>query len=102
MEFNKDWKIGRLLKETNNILDLSPKYAKNPDDAERSFKQILGGISSVIQGISELRNAYGSGHGKEADFVGLEPKYAKLIVGVVAEIAIFYLATNGENTELIE
>jgi len=102
VEYDKDWKIGKLLKKTNSVLDFSPKSAKTPDDAERSIKQILGGISSVVQGISELRNAYGTGHGKDADFIGLEPKYAKLIVGAAAEIAIFYLATNGENTELVE
>jgi len=102
VDYNKDWNIGKLIKETNNVLDLSPKFADNSDEAERSIKQILGGISSVVQGISELRNAYGTGHGKDAEFIGLEPKYAKLIVGAVAEIAIFYLATNGENTELVE
>lgn len=102
VEYDEDWNIAKLLKETNNVLDFSPKFAQNPDEAERSIRQILGGISSAIQGITELRNAYGTGHGKDADFVGLESKYAKLIVGAVAEIAIFYLATNGENTKLVE
>ena len=97
---DNDWNIGKLLKETTNILDFTPKFAKNPEDAEKSIRQMLGGIASVIQGISELRNAYGTGHGKDEDFIGLEPKYAKLIVGLVAEISIFYLATIGENTEL--
>ena len=36
------------------------------------------------------------GMGKDADFKGLESKYAQLFVGVVSEIAIIYLATNGE------
>lgn len=99
---NPDWDIGRLLKETTSILNIKPRMANDPDKAEKSIKQILGGMASTIQGIAELRNAYGSGHGKEPDFVGLEPKYAKLIVGIVAEFVIFYLATDGENTELEE
>lgn len=102
VEYDKDWNIARLLKETNNILDFTPKLAQKPEQAEKSLRQILGGISSVVQGISELRNAYGTGHGKEADFIGLESKYAKLIVGTTAEIAIFYLATSSENIELVE
>jgi hypothetical protein len=97
-----DWNLGRLLKETTNTLDFKPKFAENPNQAETSIKQILGGISSIIQGISELRNSYGSGHGKDADFKGLEPKFAKLIVGIVAELVIFYLASSGENYELID
>lgn len=102
IEYSKDWNIARLLKETNNVLDFSPKLAKNPEKAEKSLRQILGGISSVVQGIAELRNSYGTGHGKEADFIGLESKYAKLIVGTVSEISIFYLATKSENIELVD
>ena len=102
VEYDKDWNIARLLKATNNVLDFSPKLAQNPEHAEKSLRQMLGGISSIIQGITELRNAYGTGHGKEADFIGLESKYAKLIVGMVAEIAIFYLATKSENIELVD
>ncbi|MNY76603.1 hypothetical protein D3C86_2162410 [compost metagenome] len=49
-----------------------------------------------------MRNDFGTGHGKDANFVVIEPKYAKLIVGVVSEIAIFYLSTNGEFAEIIE
>ena len=102
IKVNPDWNIGKLFKETTSALDIKPKLAKNPDKAEKSVKQILGGMASTIQGIAELRNAYGSGHGKEPDFIGLESKYAKLIVGIVAEFVIFYLATDGENTELVE
>jgi len=97
-----NWNLGKLLKETTNTLDLKPKFVENQVQAETSIRQIIGGMSSIIQGIGELRNSYGSGHGKDADFKGLEPKYAKLIVGIVAELSIFYLATNGETSELIE
>lgn len=97
-----DWSLGRLLKETIIVLDFKPKLAVKPEEAEKSIKQILGGMSAIVNGIAELRNAYGSGHGKEFDFVGLEPKYARLIVAVVAEFVIFYLATDGENTVLVE
>jgi len=96
------WNLGKLLKETSDILDFKPKKATNPDKADTSIRQILKGITMLINGIAELRNSYGSGHGKESDFQMLEPKYAKLIVGTVSELVIFYLATNGENSELIE
>lgn len=97
-----NWNIGRLLKETTNSLDLQPKNADDPKKAESSIKQILGGLASAVQGIAELRNSYGTGHGKEAEFKGLESKYAKLIVGAVSELSIFYLSANGEQSELIE
>jgi hypothetical protein len=97
-----NWTLPKLIKETSNSLDFRPKEAEDPAKAEQSIKQILGGISSIVQGVTELRNAYGTGHGKDADFKGLEAKYAKLLVGVVSEIAIIFLATHGENAELVE
>ena len=31
--------------------------------------------------MAELRNSYGSGHGKDAKFKGLSPRHARLAVG---------------------
>lgn len=101
VEADKGWTLQQLLKHTTNSLDFKPKDVENPDAAESSIKQILGGIATIVHGVTELRNSYGTGHGKDADFKGLESKYAKLFIGVVAEIAIIYLATNGE-TEIVE
>ncbi|HWK03747.1 MAG TPA: abortive infection family protein [Puia sp.] len=99
---DKDWQLARLLKETTAALDFEPKKAAQAEKAATSVRQILAGLGTAIQGVAEMRNAYGSGHGKTADFQGLEPKYAKFIVGIIAEIAILLLATNGETAELVE
>jgi hypothetical protein len=100
--YDSSWTLPRLVKETANSLDFKPKEAEDPAKAEQSIKQVLSGISTVVQGLTELRNAYGTGHGKHADFKGLETKYARLLVGVVSEISILLLATNGETAELVE
>jgi len=97
-----DWTLSQLIKATTAILDFTPKEAEDPTKADKGIRQILGGIATIVHGVAELRNAYGTGHGKDANFKGLEIKYAKLFVGVVSEIAILYLATNGETAELIE
>ena len=102
IEVDKQWSLLKLLKETTNSLDFTPKEVTEAEKAERAIKQILSGISSIIQGVSELRNSYGSGHGKDSDFKGLETEYAKLLVGVVSEIVILYLKKNGENSELVQ
>lgn len=97
-----NWTLPQLLNETTSTLDFNPKEADDPAKADKAIRQILRGIPSIVHGVAELRNGYGTGHGKDANFKGLEIKYAKLFVGVVSEVAIFYLATNGETAELIE
>lgn len=98
---DKNWNLGQLIKNTYNILDFKPQEANNPQKAENCIIQVLKGTTTMINGITELRNAYGTGHGKEADFVTLESKYARLIVGMVSELVIFFLATDGEDTEIV-
>jgi hypothetical protein len=97
-----DWSLPQIIKKTSENLDVLPKDVDNANNAEKSVKQIIGGISSIVHGVAELRNSYGTGHGKNADFKGLETSYAKLLVGVVYDIASFYLAINGETAELVE
>jgi hypothetical protein len=99
---DKEWSIQRLMKETIEVIDLSPKDVADPEKAEMSMKKVLQGLNSIVQGVAELRNSYGSGHGKTADFKGLEPKYAKFIVAVVGEICLLLLASNPMAVELIE
>lgn len=99
---DKDWTVSRLLKETTASLDFTPKEAAEPQKADTSVRQVLSGLSTTVQGITELRNSYGSGHGKAADFKGLEPKYANFIVSIVGEICVLLLATAHDAIELVE
>lgn len=99
---DKEWSVNRLLKETVGTLDFTSKGANEPQKAEASIKQVLAGLNTTVQGITELRNSYGSGHGKVADFKGLEPKYAKFIVSVVGEVCLLLLATSHSSIELVE
>ncbi len=101
IKYDKSWTLPQLLKNTISNMDIKPKGIENPEVAERSVKQILGGINSIIQGMTELRNSYGSGHGKDNDFQGLDPSYARLFTGMVADTALFFLNING-TTELEE
>ena len=45
------------------------------------IKKILSSLNSLASGLAELRNAYGSGHGKNFKFIGLEPRHADLAIG---------------------
>jgi len=99
---DKDWSLSQLLRATTRSLDFKPKHAQDAQRAETAILTILSGINNIVQGVAELRNSYGTGHGKDADFKGLETKFAKLFVGVVSHLVILLLETNGEMAELVE
>lgn len=92
--YDKNWDLPRLMKETTKLLKLTPEDIPNETKAANSIKQILGSLSSVVQGISEIRNEYGSGHGKDGKFRGLQPRHAKLAVGAASTLAIYLLETH--------
>lgn len=91
---DKHWDLTKLMKETTKLLKLTPDDIPNETKASSSIKQILGSLSSVVQGIGEIRNEYGSGHGKDGKFKGLQPRHAKLAVGSASTLAIYLLETH--------
>jgi hypothetical protein len=99
---NKDWSLSQLFRETLKQFDFTPIGAEDPELAQRGIAALLSGVNSIVHGIGDLRNSYGSGHGKDADFKGIESKYASLFVGLVSQVVILLLETNGEQAELVE
>lgn len=93
-EVDKNWDLLKLLKETTKQLQLTPDGIPDTINASRSIKSVLGSLTTVVQGLRELRNQYGSGHGKKANFKGLTTRHAKLSVGAASTLAIFLLETH--------
>lgn len=93
-EYDKSWELSRLMRETTKLLKLTPDDISDEAKAAKSIRQILGSLSAVVQGIAEVRNEYGSGHGKDSDFKGLQPRHAKLAVGAASTLAIYLLETH--------
>ena len=81
ISINTDWDVIRLTKETCGVLKLTPDDIDNAAKASDIIKKLLGNLSVISQSMAELRNAYGSGHGKDAKFKGLTPRHARLAVG---------------------
>lgn len=98
MEIDKSWDLLQLLKQTTRQLQLTPEGIPDTINAARSIKSILGSLTTVVQGLSELRNQYGSGHGKKASFKGLSSRHAKLSVGAASTLAVFLLETHKYRT----
>ena len=96
---DKNWKVQRLTKETCKHLKLSPTDIDDSVKASGVIKKILGNLSGISIGISELRNPYGGGHGKTADYKGLTPRHARLAVGAAVTAVQFIWETYQEQKQ---
>lgn len=100
IEFDKKWDLPKLLKTTASHLQLTPNDIPDETKAADTIKKILGSLSMVVYGIAELRNNYGTGHGKEAKFKGLNSRHARLAVGASSTLALFLLETHKIREEI--
>lgn len=65
-----------------------------PDQhTEENFKRILGGITSVVNELSSLRNRLGDAHGRGKGGVRPVARHAELAVNLAGSIALFLVQT---------
>ena len=69
-------------------LNLAPEQ-----HVEQVFKQILGGCTSVVEGLGALRNKMGDAHGKNARAVRPATRHAELAVNLAGSMALYLVAT---------
>lgn len=90
---DKDWTLSRLVKETASRLQLTPEDVADDARGAASIRQVLGNLGGMVAGIAELRNYYGTGHGRAAGHGGLGPRHARLAVGAASTLAAFLFET---------
>jgi len=91
IEIGKDADVTEMFKSIRDVLDVVPPSVTDADKAEKIMQRLLGSLSGLAGQLTELRNAFGSGHGKDNDFVGLERKHARLAVTSAGALAAFVL-----------
>ena len=88
--------LPKLVKQTVKELKLTPDDIPNKAKAADNIKLILSNLATITSGIAELRNSYGTGHGKDSKAKGLGSRHAKLAVGAASTLSIFLLETHSE------
>ncbi|AFU99833.2 abortive infection family protein [Simiduia agarivorans] len=86
--------VPKLVKATVKELKLTPSDIPDEAKAADSIRKLLSNLASVASGIAELRNKYGTGHGKEGSTKGLSSRHAKLAVGAASTLAVFLVETH--------
>ena len=89
-----EWDVIKLNRETCKLLKLTPDDIDNAAKASEMIKKLLGNLSVISQSMAELRNSYGSGHGKDAKFKGLSPRNARLAIGATVAAVLFLWETH--------
>lgn len=88
--------LPQLVKKVCDELKLTPDHIPNETKAAKSIKAILGNLSAIAVGIAELRNEYGTGHGRSTSYKGLTPRHARLAVGTATTAVLFLWETHEE------
>lgn len=94
--FSKNADLPELVKLTSKELELTPDDIPEKSKAADTIKRLLSNLATITQGVAELRNHYGTGHGKNADAKGLQSRHAKLAVGAASTLAVFLAETHNE------
>lgn len=94
--FSKNADLPELVKLTSKELELTPDDIPEKSKAADAIKRLLSNLATITQGVAELRNHYGTGHGKNADAKGLQSRHAKLAVGAASTLAVFLAETHND------
>lgn len=75
--FSKSAEIPELVKLTVKALQLAPSDIPDAAKAADTIKRLLSNLGTIAQGLAELRNQYGTGHGKAAKSKGSSAQVGK-------------------------
>lgn len=80
--------LNKLYSLTAEQLNLSPSQHSDKD-----FRRILGGCTSVVEGLGGLRNRLGDSHGKGQQWFKPASRHAELSVNLAGAMATFLMST---------
>lgn len=94
IDYDETSSVTGLVRLVSQELRLTPEGVRNEAKASQSIRALLGNLASVVQRVAEIRNAYGTGHGKKSKTSPLRSRHAQLAVGASITVASFLYQTN--------
>lgn len=88
-EIAKNPDLQDLVKRTAKSLQIVPARVAADPKAVASVRGLLTALGTVSQHIAEIRNEFGTGHGKAAGHPFLEGRRARLALGAMSSLAVF-------------
>lgn len=84
--------IPGLLKKVQKALELAPDDVESTRRGADTIKRVLSNLGAIAIGVAELRNLYGSGHGRSQRRV-VDARLSRLVVGSGGTLCRFLLET---------
>lgn len=94
-----NWDLTRLGKEARDCLALLPSDVPDGAKGAEAIKKLLANLGVVVQALGEVRNLYGTGHGKGLKRQAIRPRHARLAVGAATSLVTFLLETHWERRQ---
>jgi hypothetical protein len=91
-----------LVKLTVKSLPIVPQGIADQAHVEKTVTILLNNLASVGHQLAEIRNQFGTGHGKANDHVGLLKSHARLAVGSAATLGVFLYECHEANPPELE
>ena len=88
--------MGKIVRAVSKELSLLPDTIPNNAKGSDVIRWVLSNLNQIAQGLAELRNLYGTGHGRSGRTRGIQPRHAKLAIGAATTLAVFLLETHLE------
>ena len=95
--FSKNADLLELNKVTLKALRLVPDDIPDHAKGAEIIKRMLSNLAAVTHGLAELRNLYGTGHGRHGQTKSIQPRHALLAVGAVSTLVTFLHETHSQD-----
>ena len=92
--FTKSDDLGDLTKKVAKALKLVPEGVSDAAKGAENIRLILRNLTSITSNLAQLRGLYGTGHGKDGQHRGLQPRHARLAVASAVAFIDFVSETH--------
>ena len=83
-----------MVDKTQSVLAINPREVDASTHDPKAVKALLGSLASVARHLAELRNSYGTGHGKSTSYQGLSELHAGLAAGAALTLVEYLWTTH--------
>ena len=91
--FTKSEDLGELTKKQTKELQLVPEGITDENKGADNIRLILRNLTQLTNNLAQLRGLYGTGHGRDGQHRGLQPRHARLAVASAIAFVDFVVAT---------